>query len=181
MILADKAVIIHVFPDECHLHTLDQFLSAVARLHPGVNVKSIVISLMDRLSAYAAREAGPSSTDARQEREEASLAKLLSNVQITTDEAPVTTPHENGEESAPSVDHSRDTDTETLVEEQPQNGDEEEKPKGKAIPEDIKLFEIFYEQVMTLTKLQRLQVWDTMALLVSLTNLALLVSRWVHG
>ena len=42
------------------------------------------------------------------------------------------------------------------------------------IPEDIQLFEIFYEQVMTLSKLQqRLQVWDTMALLVSLTNLAL--------
>jgi len=130
---------------------------------------------MDRLSAYAAREAGPSSADVRQEREEASLAKLLSNVQISTTDAPAPTPpHENGEDS-PSVDQSTDTDTETLVEEQPQNGEGEEKPKGKAIPEDIKLFEIFYEQVMTLTKLQRLQVWDTMALLVSLTNLALLV------
>jgi vacuolar protein sorting-associated protein 35 len=142
-----------------------------------VNVKSIVISLMDRLSAYAAREAGPSSTDTRQEREEASLAKLLANVQITADEPTPTPTHENGEDTAPSVDQSRDTDTETLVEEQPQEG--EDRLKGKAIPEDIKLFEIFYEQVMTLTKLQRLQVWDTMALLVSLTNLALSVSRLV--
>jgi vacuolar protein sorting-associated protein 35 len=170
-----------VFPDECHLHTLDQFLSAVARLHPGVNVKSIVISLMDRLSAYAAREARPSSTETRQEREEASLANLLANIQIAD---PV--PPENSD-AAPSVDQSVDqsvesvesvdtadhteADTETLVEELPHD-----LPKGKAIPEDIKLFEIFYEQVMTLTKLQRLQVWDTMALLVSLTNLALLVS-----
>jgi hypothetical protein len=132
---------------------------------------------MDRLSAYAAREAGPSSPETRQEREEASLAKLLANVQITVDEPAPAPTHENGEDTAESVDQPRDTDSETLVEEHPQEG--EDKPKGKAIPEDIKLFEIFYEQVMTLTKMQRLQVWDTMALLVSLTNLALLVSRLV--
>ena len=50
-------VITQVFPDEFHLNTLDQLLSATARLNPHVNVKAIVIGLMDRLAAYAQREA----------------------------------------------------------------------------------------------------------------------------
>ncbi|GJC80362.1 vacuolar protein sorting-associated protein 35 [Colletotrichum liriopes] len=49
-------VITQVFPDDFHLHTLDQFLGAVSRLNPHVNVKAIVIGLMDRLSDYAERE-----------------------------------------------------------------------------------------------------------------------------
>lgn len=46
-----------VFTDEFHLHTLTPFLSATAQLHPKVNVKQIVISLIDRLAGFAAREA----------------------------------------------------------------------------------------------------------------------------
>ena len=53
-------VVTQVFPDEFHLRTLDQFLSACARLHPMVNIKGIVIGMMDRLSAYAARGDGRS-------------------------------------------------------------------------------------------------------------------------
>ena len=48
-------VVIQVFTDEFHLHTLGPFLSATAQLHPKVNIKNIVISLIDRLAAYAAR------------------------------------------------------------------------------------------------------------------------------
>lgn len=47
-------VIIQVFTDEFHLHTLGPFLSATAQLHPRVNIKQIVIALIDRLAAYAA-------------------------------------------------------------------------------------------------------------------------------
>lgn len=47
--------IIQVFPDEFHLQTLDPFLKSCAQLQPGVNVKSIIISLIDRLSAYHQR------------------------------------------------------------------------------------------------------------------------------
>ncbi|WFC99956.1 retromer complex subunit Vps35 [Malassezia yamatoensis] len=50
-------VIIQVFPDDFHLYTLSMILSACARLHPKVNVKQIVIALINRLAAYAAREA----------------------------------------------------------------------------------------------------------------------------
>ncbi|KAI8140334.1 vacuolar protein sorting-associated protein 35 [Fennellomyces sp. T-0311] len=71
-------VIIQVFPDDFHLRTLQPFLSAVAQLHPRVNIKHIIISLIDRLAAYAAREAESDiSIEARQKKEEeARLAQL---------------------------------------------------------------------------------------------------------
>ena len=48
-------VIIQAFPDEFHLQCLDMYLSAIAGLHPSVNVKTLVISLIDRFAGYAAR------------------------------------------------------------------------------------------------------------------------------
>jgi len=48
-------VIIQVFSDELHLHTLNEFLSATAQLNKGVDVKQIVISLIDRFANFAAR------------------------------------------------------------------------------------------------------------------------------
>eukprot|EP00128_Syssomonas_multiformis_P008875 Colp12_sorted_trinity150504_noHs@14655 len=50
--------IIQVFPDDFHLNTLNKFLDACAQLHPAVNVKNIIIALIDRLANYAAREDG---------------------------------------------------------------------------------------------------------------------------
>lgn len=47
--------IIQVFPDEFHLQTLDPFLKSCVQLKRGVNIKSIVISLIDRLAAYNQR------------------------------------------------------------------------------------------------------------------------------
>lgn len=47
--------------------------------------------------------------------------------------------------------------------------------KSRGIPEDVKLYEIFYEQVINLVDAQRLHIQDTIALLVSLSNLALSV------
>ena len=46
---------LQVFPDEFHLGTLDLFLKSCADLQPEVNVKNIVISLIDRLANYAHR------------------------------------------------------------------------------------------------------------------------------
>lgn len=51
--------IIQVFPDEFHLLTLDPFLKSCAQLQPGVNVKSIIIALIERLSAYHQRNGKP--------------------------------------------------------------------------------------------------------------------------
>src|SRR4051812_37539463 len=77
-------VITQVFPDEFHLHTLDQFLGAVSRLNPHVNVKAIVIGLMDRLSDYAERESQNESEEDREKVEEKALADLLEKVKLNS-------------------------------------------------------------------------------------------------
>jgi len=51
--------IIQVFPDEFHLSCLASFLEACAELQPLVNVKNIVIALIDRLAQFATREDSP--------------------------------------------------------------------------------------------------------------------------
>ncbi|KAF7283955.1 vacuolar protein sorting 35 isoform X1 [Rhynchophorus ferrugineus] len=47
--------IIQVFPDEFHIQTLTPFLKSCAELEQGVNVKNIVISLMERLATFSQR------------------------------------------------------------------------------------------------------------------------------
>eukprot|EP00826_Nyctotherus_ovalis_P015776 TRINITY_DN1450_c0_g2_i3.p1 TRINITY_DN1450_c0_g2~~TRINITY_DN1450_c0_g2_i3.p1 ORF type:complete len:500 (-),score=155.41 TRINITY_DN1450_c0_g2_i3:410-1909(-) len=46
--------IIQVFPDDYHLHTLEKFLDGCSKLEPEADVKTILISLMERLANYAA-------------------------------------------------------------------------------------------------------------------------------
>lgn len=63
--------IIQVFPDEFHLATLNAFLKSCAELQPGVNVKNVVISLIDRLASFSQRsEVSPGDM-------EAEIAKLF--------------------------------------------------------------------------------------------------------
>ncbi|XP_073847876.1 vacuolar protein sorting 35 isoform X1 [Musca autumnalis] len=55
--------IIQVFPDEFHLQTLDPFLKSCAQLQTGVNVKNIIICLIDRLATYNQRSGKNNGTD----------------------------------------------------------------------------------------------------------------------
>ncbi|KAK3353245.1 vacuolar protein sorting-associated protein 35 [Lasiosphaeria hispida] len=186
-------VITQVFPDEFHLHTLDQFLAAVSRLNPHVNVKAIVIGLMDRLSDYAERESQNESDEDRGKVEEQALADLLEKVKISSPaaaaEAPGTSAPEDSWNPPRNGDHPADdaaSTAETL------NKDEEPTPsiaeteatavdgeasestkKHRGIPENVRLYEIFFGQVKNLVQAQHLPIQDTIALCVSLTNLAL--------
>ncbi|RKO90980.1 vacuolar protein sorting-associated protein 35 [Blyttiomyces helicus] len=65
-------VIIQVFQDDFHLRSLDSFLSATAQLQRSVNVKQIVISLIDRFASYAAR--------ARDDADAVAKAKPISGI-----------------------------------------------------------------------------------------------------
>ena len=47
-----------MFPDEFHLQTLNAFLKSCAELHQNVNVKNIIIALIDRLAMFAQRGNG---------------------------------------------------------------------------------------------------------------------------
>src|SRR5215470_5785396 len=71
-----------VFTDEFHLYSLGPFLSATAQLHPKVNIKQIVIALIDRLAAYAAREAESENPEEVKRQEEAAARRLAEKVKI---------------------------------------------------------------------------------------------------
>jgi len=45
--------VIQVFPDEFHLATLETFLGALSQLDKDVNVRNIIVTLMNRLSTFA--------------------------------------------------------------------------------------------------------------------------------
>jgi vacuolar protein sorting-associated protein 35 len=47
--------VLQVFPDEFHLQTLHAFLKSCGELQLGVNVKNIIISLIDRLATFSQR------------------------------------------------------------------------------------------------------------------------------
>lgn len=150
-------------------------LSAIARLNPHVDMKKIVIGLMDRLSTYAQRESEGASTDEKQAAEEDAVTKLLEKVSLSHETKP-----EPVAEPEPSSTNGTDakSPTESQPSEEPAtpatpttpaaNGD-----KSPANLGDVKLFEIFYEQVVNLVKTRGLPIQDTMALLTSLANLAL--------
>ncbi|CAF3438634.1 unnamed protein product [Fusarium graminearum] len=104
-------VITQVFPDEFHLHTLDQFLGAVSRLNPHVNVKAIVIGLMDRLSEYAERDGQEDKSEDKAQMEADALAKLLEKVNLLK-EIPATPPSDSKPpEEGKSSDSSESTES----------------------------------------------------------------------
>ena len=180
-------VITQVFPDEYHLHTLDQLLAATARLNPHVNIKGIVIGLMDRLSAYAKREAEAQTEEEKQKQEEESVTALLEKLKVSKaqrkesteaaqneDGLSTATTATNGEAETDKSETTTAATSETLANdtaEEPQTNGETARHRG--IPDDMKLFEVFYEQVVHLVGMQRLPIQDITALLVSLANLAL--------
>ena len=178
-----------MFPDEFHLNTLDQLLSAIARLNPHVNIKAIVIGLMDRLSSYAAREAESESPEDRKQTEEEATSRLIEQLRISKEEKKpkgeangVDGEEPNGVQvvgdkatETPKTDADEQQPKDSEVEAPPQEEESTPAKKSRGIPEDVKLYEIFYEQVVNLVNAQRLHIQDTIALLVSLSNLALYV------
>ncbi|KAF9507321.1 hypothetical protein BS47DRAFT_1377951 [Hydnum rufescens UP504] len=179
-------VIIQVFTDDFHLHTLGHFLSATAQLHPKVNIKQIVIALIDRLAAYAAREAENEDPEETKRQEEAAAKRLADRVKLQKEKVrererdkdnPISSAIDTWGKEEPIVSASVefsgavgavDADPESVV----QGSDAVKKFRG--IPEDVKLFEVFWHQVVELIKARPdLSIQDITALLVSLANLSL--------
>jgi vacuolar protein sorting-associated protein 35 len=168
LILIGATVITKVFPDEYHLHTLDLLLSSIARLNPYVDMKKIVIGLMDRLSSYAIRDADQANDPTKKkEQEEEAVTKLLENFKLAEDKKAEKASAEQTEENgaAPEEPVTAPENATKSPEEQGANG-----VKGST---ETKLYETFYEQVVNLIKTRGLPIQDTIALLVSLVNLAL--------
>ena len=140
---------------------------------------------MDRLSSYAARESEERTPEEQAEAEDKAAADLVEKLRISSenkkdeqsepapsDEAAESNPQTNGETPTDSdqTETQTQTDDSALSSAESTNG-EAVKPKG--VPSDVKLFEIFHEQVMNLVSMQRLAIQDVTALLVSLANLSL--------
>jgi vacuolar protein sorting-associated protein 35 len=160
-------------------------------LNPHVNIKAIVIGLMDRLSSYAARESESESPEDRKKTEEEATLKLLEKLRIGKERKPenhaaeneskeVNGGQPNGEKLADLPESSAVKSPKEEPEPTVEASDDAVRPallkKKRGIPDDVKLYEIFYDQVTNLVGAQRLHIHDTIALLVSLVNLALLVS-----
>ncbi|KAG6830850.1 hypothetical protein H0H87_006910 [Tephrocybe sp. NHM501043] len=191
--------VLQVFTDEFHLHSLGPFLSATAQLHPKVNIKSIVIALIDRLAAYAAREAESEDPEETKRQEEAAARRLAEKVKLQKARArengayrsglSTTSAESNAWGSDPGTPQTPATTIESTLSSPTTadtlNGSLENLGKGKekegspvrkfrGIPEDVPLFEVFWKQVVELIKARPdLSIQDLTALLVSLTNLSL--------
>lgn len=231
-------VIIQVFPDDFHLRTLSLLLSACARLHPRVSIKQIVIGLINRLAAYAAREAENETPEERKRQEDEASARLLCKTQEMRQHVQTMQPAAVWREIAEEQTKSRDTwsrlasdlgqslqddgpniwgdapkpvpavetiawaeeaesetqATEPVEVDTPQDvpdeqadeappttnapADTEQAPttprKFRGIPEDVRLFEVFWEQIVLLMRARPdLSMNDTAVLLLSLLNLSL--------
>jgi vacuolar protein sorting-associated protein 35 len=180
--LTSLAVITKVFPDEYHLHTLDQILSAIARLNPHVDMKKIVIGLMDRLSSFAQRQADEDSLPSEKRKaEEEATTRLFERMRLSKEPEPQSPQKVNGTDSAAET-----NGTDGVKQGEEPIGSVEEpaatdidgstlnsKATKTSILADVKLYEIFYDQVVNLVKTRALSIQDTMALLTSLVNLAL--------
>lgn len=142
---------------------------------------------MDRLSSYASRESETESPEDRQKNEQEAVTQLFEKLRVSKEQKqsdiekkPTAAKQTNGEEADgdKANSFSKDVDNEQPKpepEEPPAeaNGDEIHPKKHRGIPANVKLYEIFYDQVTHLVNAQRLQIHDTIALLVSLGNLAL--------
>lgn len=187
-------VVIQVFTDDFHLHTLGPFLGACANLHPRVNIKNIVIALIDRLASFAAREAENEDPEEKRKGEEEAAKRLAERVKgargkgkgVSEGEKsppPIEQPAEASEWAgktdgdgtsagaiaSPAKENGESSQT-TENGEKPNSSDRaqaqeklEEKleikegsKKFRGIPEDVRLFEVFWEQVVQLIKVSLL-------------------------
>lgn len=140
-------IIFKVFTDEFHLHSLGPFLSATAQLHPKVNIKQIVIALIDRLAAYAAREAENEDPEETKRQEEAAAKRLAERVRAQKLRA-----REYG--AAPDDGETAWGVSAQSEEKGKEKADDAPPKRFRGIPEDVKLFEVFWHQVVELIKVR---------------------------
>lgn len=169
-------VVIQVFTDDFHLHTLGPFLGTCAQLHPRVNIKNIVIALIDRLAAYAAREAENEDPEEKKKGEEEAAKRLVDRVKGAREKGkdmhgegkgepkPAEAAEWGGEAAkSPPAEPISPKENGTAADGEPAKGekspnsavvlDEKEGAKKfRGIPDSVKLFEVFWEQVVQLIK-----------------------------
>ena len=161
------------------MYSLGPFLTATAQLQPKVNIKQIVIALIDRLASYAAREAESENPEETKKQEEAAARRLAERVKMQKARvrarengssagvppvdygdwgSPPSSPADDTEKSFSSMTLSNGTDTESAVNtaSSAEKGEKKETAeqikKFRGVPENVRLFEVFWQQVVELIK-----------------------------
>lgn len=134
---------------------------------------------MDRLSAYAARESESDTPEDRQHAETEATTRLLEKIKLASEAKPSDEEtNENIQRNGDAEDGEASEDTPKPAADQPSIKEDQQSTNGdvkksRGIPDNVRLFEVFHEQVIHLVNMQRLPIQDITALLVSLINLAL--------
>lgn len=157
-------------------------------MHPKVNIKQIVIALIDRLAAYAAREAENEDPEETKRQEEAAARRLAEKVKIqkaklrqnghvngsstpATESVATDSLEWGSAPQSPTVVNVTDKESEAASVDGTEDGEGEKVSKGKekeqqalrkfrGVPEDVKLFEVFWQQVVELIKVSCvMRVW----------------------
>ncbi|RXW11277.1 hypothetical protein EST38_g14578, partial [Candolleomyces aberdarensis] len=152
-------------------------------------------ALIDRLAAYAAREAENEDPDETKRQEEAAARRLAEKVKLqkakareqnanrvsaptspTSESANAWAAPSSPQTPAPEAELPPPTPTSPVSPSAESKGKEKEGSpvrKFRGIPENVQLFEVFWKQVVNLIKARPdLSIQDITALLVSLTNLS---------
>jgi len=74
--------VIQAFPDDYHLRSLENLLETTAQLNGNVDIKSIFINLMEKLSKYAQSNSEQKESEENMTEEEKETAKLASELDI---------------------------------------------------------------------------------------------------
>jgi vacuolar protein sorting-associated protein 35 len=163
-------------------------LGACANLHPRVNIKNIVIALIDRLASFAAREAENEDPEEKRKGEEEAAKRLAEKVKgargkgkgVSDGEKSPPPPVDRPAEAAAwggadDIDADAAGSSSSPIKEK-ENGEgkgadgvdsvtkkleekleiKEGSKKFRGIPEDVRLFEVFWEQVVQLIKVSQL-------------------------
>lgn len=140
-------------------------------------MKKIVIGLMDRLASFAQRESEAESLDDRKKAEEEATSRMLEKLRLVDEkksDEPKKTVTEDAHPNGTKADAATsEADGSTTEAENETTAIATPKSDDKTSAMDVPLYEIFYKQVIDLVKNRGLSIQDTMALLVSLVNLAL--------
>lgn len=148
-----------------------------------MNIKTIVIALLDKLAAFAAREAENEALEAANLPPPTPAKALEADTANGKADAP-TSPNsaDNEKVAGESQDIEKASADNTAGEQDKEAKSELSQTKPKApevkkyrgIPEDVKLFEVFWHQVVELIRARPdLTIQDVTALLVSLIGLSL--------
>lgn len=134
-----------------------------------MNIKGIVIALIDRLAAYAAREAENEDPEETKRQEEAAARRLAERVRLqkqrlkawNAENGPQSPTYSSDDWGVSSTLNGTESTLDASTTDVSVNGKGKEKDdpnapvkKFRGIPENVKLFEVFWHQVVELIKVR---------------------------